>query len=84
MCLLGKVAVVTGAAAAVGKKIAKLHRTCLLLAHSRHGCVRCTCLLSGVKQTWPFAEVRFRGRYWVQSGHGVLHCICLLLIQSGH
>ena len=21
-------------------------------------------LFAGVKQTWPFAEVRFRGRYW--------------------
>jgi putative ABC transport system substrate-binding protein len=31
--------------------------------------------LSAVKQTWPFAEFRFRGRYWGQSGHALLHCI---------
>jgi hypothetical protein len=24
-----------------------------------------------VKQTCPFAEFRFRGRYWGQSGHGL-------------
>jgi hypothetical protein len=30
------------------------------------------------------ADVRFRGRYWGQSGHALLHCICLLLTQSGH
>src|SRR5262249_48688453 len=23
-------------------------------------------------------------RFWRQSGHSVLHCICLLLTQSGH
>src|SRR5262249_57797373 len=23
-------------------------------------------------------------RYWGQSGHGLLHCKCLLLTQSGH
>jgi hypothetical protein len=28
--------------------------------------------------------IRFCGRYWGQSGHAVLHCICLLLTQSGH
>jgi hypothetical protein len=37
-----------------------------------------------VKQTWRFAEVRFRGRYWWQSGHGFLHCKCPLVTQSGH
>src|SRR5262249_22547161 len=31
-----------------------------------------------------FAEVRFRGRYWGNSGHDVLHRTCLLLTQSGH
>src|SRR5262245_31657684 len=37
---------------------------CPLLALSRHELVRCTCPLSGVKQTWPFADVCFSGRYW--------------------
>ena len=37
----------------------------------------------GVKQTWPCAEVRFCGRYWGQSGHGLVRCICLLVTQSG-
>jgi len=23
-------------------------------------------------------------RFWGQSGHAVLHCICLLLTQNGH
>jgi hypothetical protein len=32
----------------------------------------------------PRAEIRFCGRYWKQSGHAVLHCICLLMTQSGH
>jgi len=35
-------------------------------------------------QTWPYAEIRFRGRYWGKSGHGLLQRICLLLTQSGH
>jgi len=35
---------------------------CPLLAQSRHELVHCTCPLSKVKQTWPFAGVRFRGR----------------------
>ena len=26
--------------------------------------VHCTCPLLGVKGTWPFAGVGFRGRYW--------------------
>jgi len=30
------------------------------------------------------SDVRFRGRYWVKSGHAFLHCTCLLLTQSGH
>jgi hypothetical protein len=29
-------------------------------------------------------DVRFCGRYWVQSGHALLHCICPLMTQSGH
>jgi len=33
------------------------------LAQSRHGPLHRTCPLSGVKQTWPFAGIRFRGRY---------------------
>jgi hypothetical protein len=33
------------------------------LAQSRHDGLRRTRPLSGVKQTWHFAEVRFRGRY---------------------
>jgi len=28
-------------------------------------------------------EVRFRGRYWGQSGHGLVQCKCPLLTQSG-
>jgi hypothetical protein len=39
-------------------------RECPLLAQSRHELVRRTCPLSGVKQTHPFADVCFRGRYW--------------------
>jgi len=35
-----------------------------LLAQSGHGLLHCTCLLSGVKRTWLFWELRFRGRYW--------------------
>jgi hypothetical protein len=31
-----------------------------------------------------FCEIRFRGRYWGQSGHALLHCICPLMTQSGH
>jgi hypothetical protein len=38
--------------------------------------------LSGVHI--PLWEVRFRGRYRGQSGHGILHRICPLMIQSGH
>jgi hypothetical protein len=38
----------------------------------------------GIKQTWRFAEVRFRGRYWGQSGHRLLRRICPLVTQSGH
>ena len=34
--------------------------------------------------TLPFAGIRFRGRYWGQSGHGLLRRTCLLLTQSGH
>jgi hypothetical protein len=30
------------------------------------------------------AGIRFRGRYWGQSGHALLHCICPLMTQSGH
>ena len=36
--------------------------SCPLLAQSGHRLVHRTCLLSGVKRTWPFAEIRFRGR----------------------
>jgi hypothetical protein len=32
----------------------------------------------------PFAGIRFRGRYWGQSGHALLHCRCPLMTQSGH
>ena len=32
----------------------------------------------------PPLDVRFRGRYWGQSGHALLHCICPLMTQSGH
>ena len=38
----------------------------------------------GGKAGMLFARVRFRGRYWVQSGHALLHRICLLMTQSGH
>ena len=40
--------------------------------------------LPGVKQTWRFADVCFCGRYWGQSGHGLLRRTCLLMTQSGH
>ena len=36
------------------------------------------------KPDMTFAEVRFRSRYWGQSGHRFLQRICLLLTQSGH
>src|SRR5262245_25206754 len=29
-------------------------------------------------------QKRNRCRYWGQSGHGLVHCTCLLLTQSGH
>jgi hypothetical protein len=32
---------------------------------ARHELVHCTCPLLGVKPTWPFAELRFRGRFRV-------------------
>jgi hypothetical protein len=38
----------------------------------------------GVKRTSPFAGIRFRGRYWGQSGDALLDCICPLMSQSGH
>ena len=38
----------------------------------------------GGKADMTVCGIRFRGRYWGQSGHDVLHCICLLLTQSGH
>jgi hypothetical protein len=36
------------------------------------------------KADMTVAHVRFRGRYWEYSGHALLHCICLLVTQSGH
>jgi hypothetical protein len=30
------------------------------------------------------SEVRNRCRYWGQSGHALLHCICPPMTQSGH
>jgi hypothetical protein len=39
--------------------------SCPLLAQSGHSFLHRTCPLSGVKQTWPFVEFRFRGRYWM-------------------
>ena len=38
-------------------------RECPLLAQSGHWRVHRTCPLSGVKRTWDFAGIRFRGRY---------------------
>jgi hypothetical protein len=38
----------------------------------------------GGKADMTIAGIRFRGRYWWQSGRALLHCICLLLTQSGH
>ena len=57
---------------------------CPLMAQSRHEPLHRTCPLSGVKQTYRFAGIRFRGRYWGQSGHGFLHRKCLLMTQNGH
>src|SRR6187399_2325826 len=57
---------------------------CPLLAQSGHLTLHCTCPLSGVKRTWPVAEVCFGGRYWGQSGYRVLRRKCQLLTQSGH
>jgi hypothetical protein len=39
-------------------------RECPLLARSGHALLHRTCPLSGVKQTRPYAEIRFCGRYW--------------------
>jgi hypothetical protein len=36
------------------------------------------------KADMTFAGIRFRGRYWGQSGHALLHRTCLLMTQSGH
>ena len=33
---------------------------------------------------WPFAGVRFRGRYWGHSEYRLLRRICPVLTQSGH
>jgi len=41
--------------------------------------VHCKSPLSGVKRTWPFVGVRFRGRYRGQSGHRLLQCTCPLV-----
>src|SRR5262245_3815964 len=38
----------------------------------------------GSKPDMTVAGIRFRGRYWGQSGHACLRCTCLLLTQSGH
>src|SRR6478609_297265 len=38
----------------------------------------------GGKADMALCEFRFRGRYWGKSGHGLVHCICPLLTQSGH
>jgi hypothetical protein len=54
------------------------------MALSRHPRLRRIRPLSGGKQTCPGADVCFRGRYWEYSGHALLHCICLLVTQSGH
>jgi hypothetical protein len=55
-----------------------------LLAQSRHDSLRRTRPHSGVKRTWAFAGIRFRGRYWGQSGRDVLRCERPLMTQSGH
>jgi len=39
-------------------------RECPLLAQSGHSATEFQCPLLGVKRTWPFADVRFCGRYW--------------------
>jgi hypothetical protein len=46
---------------------------------------------NGYVRFWPkadipilSADVRFCRRYWGNSGHGLLHCKCLLVTQSGH
>jgi hypothetical protein len=38
----------------------------------------------GGKADMTVREIRFRGRYWGQSGHDLLRRICPLLTQSGH
>jgi hypothetical protein len=38
----------------------------------------------GGKADMAVCGIRFRGRYWVQSGHALLQCECPLLTQSGH
>src|SRR5262249_28386805 len=57
---------------------------CRLLARSRHALVHRTRPLLGLEQTWQFADVRFLGRYWDNSGHDVLRRTCLPLAQSRH
>ena len=31
-----------------------------------------------------YAGVRFRDRYWGQSGHALVQCVCLLMTRSRH
>jgi len=59
-------------------------KSCPLLALSRHLQLQSTCPLSELKQTWRFARIRFRGRYWEQNDMPFCTCICLLVAQSGH
>ena len=50
------------------------------IAQSRHEPPHRTCPLPGAKQTAPFVGIAFA----VAIGYGFLHCICLLMTQSGH
>jgi hypothetical protein len=38
----------------------------------------------GGKADMGYCGSPYRGRYWGQSGHALLHCICPLMTQSGH
>jgi len=38
----------------------------------------------GGKADMTVCGSRFRGRYWGQSGHDFVRCICPLMTQSGH
>jgi hypothetical protein len=66
-----------------------------MLARSKNGrrsfLAEAAALIVADFRYWPSADipscaahVRFRGRYWGQSGHALLRCVSPLVTQSGH